>query len=127
MKKLGKRLLIVLIIVAVLYGGYMIFINPSGYTDKEKLATDFFENIDNANACTTYFAEETTDYCESFVALFDGETITVEDTRSTSSGVTVTISIDGNEDDFLVTFIAEVVTVIKVFFNSRYYYIDVIQ
>ena len=45
MKKFRKIAIIVVVVVGVLYGGYMLFINPSGYTDKTELTQDFFLDI----------------------------------------------------------------------------------
>lgn len=127
MKKLGKRLLIVAIIGGLLYLGYLFFVMPSGYTDRAQLTEDFFTNMNASDACDTYFNPETTSHCASFVALFEGETLTVEDTVPTSRTVTVTVDVGGNTASFEVSFVEEEVTGIKGFFNPVYYKIDIIQ
>ena len=127
MKKLGKRLLIVVIIVGVLYGAYMLFVMPAGYTDKDQLATDFFTNINDANACDTYFSSETASYCESFTALFEGETVGVSRTVTSGSTIIATVTVGTNSEEFTVSFITKEVTGMKSFFNKEYYYIDIIE
>lgn len=127
MKKVGKWVLIFVIIVGVLYGAFMLFINPSGYTNREDLARDFFTDIHSAQACSKYFSVETADYCETFTDLFIGETLTVDSVSSTVNKVTVTISINGNSDSFDVTFVELDVHGVKGFFHNVYYRIDVIQ
>lgn len=127
MKKFGKFVLIILIIGAVLYGSFMIFVNPSGYTNTEDLTRDFFTNIHSNSACSTYFNPETEEFCDTFTALFDGETIVIDSLSRTNRSVSVTISVDGNSDSFEVTFVEIPVTGIKRFFNSSYYKIDIIE
>ncbi len=127
MKKLGKRLGIVAIIAVVLYAAWMIFVNPTGYTDKTDLARDYFTNMDSSTACSTYFTTETADFCADFASLFDGEDVTVTKVVARSSVVVVTIDVNGNEEDFEVSFVSEPVTGVKHFFNSVYYKIYDIQ
>lgn len=127
MKKLGKRLLIVLIIAGVLYGAYMLFVMPAGYTDRGQLASDFFTNMNDADACETYFGTETRSYCSSFVDLFSGETVTVKRTVNSGNNIIATIAVGSTEEEFVVSFVSEEVTGIKRFFNSSYYYIDIIE
>lgn len=127
MKKFGKRLIVVAVIGGLLYLGYLLFVMPSGYTERDQLAEDFFLNMNAADACDTYFNPETVSHCASFVTLFDGETLTVEDTVPTSRTVIVTVDVGGNTASFEVSFVEEEVGGIKGFFNPVYYKIDIIQ
>lgn len=105
----------------------MLFVMPSGYTDKDQLVTDFFTNMDSSDACETYFGDETRSYCDTFVQLFDGETVTVKRTVTSGSTIIATIEVGSNEEEFIVTFVSKDVTNYKRFFNSSYYYIDTIE
>jgi len=126
MKKLRKRLIIILVLAGVLYGGYMLFINPSGYKDETELTQDFFKDIHSSTACDTYFNPETITYCESFTALFDGQTVVIDTVSTTPAGATVTITVGTTSTTFFVTFVETPVTGIKRFFNKTYITIDLI-
>lgn len=127
MKKLGRRLLILIIIGGVLYGGYYFFVRPTGYTSKSELARTFFTEIHQNDACSSYFQEETQSFCENFTLLFEGETLTIGTVTETAQTAKVTITIDGNTETFEVSFVQETVTGIRGFLNNYYYKIDTIQ
>lgn len=127
MKRFGRRLLILLILGGLLYGGYYFLIRPTGFTSQEELTTAFFENMNSNDACDTYFNPETKTFCATFVTLFDGEEIAVDSVLETANGVTVTISNDGTTATFEVTFIAESVEGVRGVFHNRYYLIDTIK
>ena len=127
MKKLGRRLLILLIIGGVLYGGYYFFVRPTGYTSKSELARTFFTEIHQNDACSSYFQEETQAFCDGFVELFEGETLTIGAVTETAQTAKVTVTVNGNSDTFEVFFVRETVTGIRGFLTNYYYKIDTIQ
>lgn len=127
MKKAGKRLLILAIIGAVLYGAYFIFARPTGYTDKRTLVESYVANIGANTDCTEYFDPETIGYCETFSALFEGQTVTIESMTQTSQTVNVTLDVGGNTDSFAITFTSESLTGIRGIIHGQYYLIDIIE
>ena len=127
MKKLGRRLLILVIIGGVLYGAYFFFVRPTGFTSKSTLAREYFTNIHETDACETYFQEETQDYCDTFSALFDGQTLTIGAVTETAQTANVTITVGDNSETFTVRFVSEPVGGLRGFLNSTYYKIDTID
>lgn len=127
MKKFGKRLLILIILGGLLYGGYYFFVRPTGYTSQVELAQTFFTELDRTDACEMYFNPETESFCTTFQTLFEGETYAVDSVTESASGVTVTISDGGSTASFDVTFIAEPVTGLRGVFHNQYYLIDTIE
>jgi hypothetical protein len=127
MKRLRRRLLIVLILGGILYGGYFFLIRPTGFTSQEELASTFFEQMNTSDACETYFNPETESFCATFITLFDGEQLVVESTTETADGVTVVVSHNGTTATFEVTYIEESITGLRGVFHNRYYLIDTIQ
>ena len=127
MKKAGKRLLILAIIGVILYGAYFFLARPTGFTDRRALVESYFTNIASSSVCSDHFNPETVSYCESYSALYDGQTVTIDSLTQTATTVNVTISINGNTDTSVVTFITEPLTGIRGFLHNQYYLIDDIQ
>lgn len=127
MKRLGKRILILIVLGGVLYGGYFFLVRPTGFTSQEELASTFFEDMNSSNACETNFHPETISFCATFVTLFAGEQVVIDSVTKTAEGVTVVVSNNGTIASFDVTFIAETVDGVRGVFHSRYYLIDIIQ
>ena len=127
MKKLGRRLLILLIIGGVLYGAYYFFVRPTGFTSKSELARSYFTSIHEPTVCEDHFQVETVSFCETFASLFDGETLVIDSVTETSQTANVTITIDDTTETFEVSFIRTTVTGLRGFLNGYTYTIDTIQ
>jgi hypothetical protein len=100
LKKGLKRITRLIVIIAVIFLFYKLFLTPQGYTSDVKLAKDFFQNLQTSTACDTYFLDETKDLCESFQSMMDGQTYEITGVVSMNQTVLVTIS----NDDLSVTF-----------------------
>ena len=126
MKKVGRLLIIIIVLGAIGYGFYMIFVMPKGFVNKEDLAQSYFENISSSTLCEKHYSPETLSNCEEVKQSFSGETITVSNVSSFGDTVTVTITLGDNDETFDVTFIKEDNSGIKAIFNKAYYFIDTI-
>lgn len=126
LKKLKKLLIIVVVIAGVGYVSFLVFVNPAGFVDKEELINSYFDNIKSDDLCDNHFNPETKDFCISFTNLMDSRVIEVIDLTINGDNYVVTISIDGTEGEFDITFIEIEVTGLKSFLNKTYYKIDLI-
>ena len=126
LKKLKKLLIIVVAIGAIGYVSFLVFVNPAGFTDKEELINSYFDNIESDDLCDDHFNSETNDFCISFTNLLDSREIEVIDLTKNGDDYIVTISIDGTEGEFDITFVEIEVTGLKSFLNKIYYKIDLI-
>ena len=77
MKKFGKRLLIFLGFVEVLYGAYMVFMMPSGYVNKTDVVNGYITNLSSEDVCEKHFNEETQDHCDSMTTLLKDHVVVV--------------------------------------------------
>ena len=127
MKKFGRFLLVIIILGALGYGFYMLFVMPKGFVKKEDILTSFISNVGQANVCEEHYNPETYSNCEAIVAGLTGESVAITDLSAFGSEVTMTLTIGDTDEDFTVTFIEEEVTGLSGFFNSKYYYIDIIE
>ena len=124
MKKLGKRLLIFIGILGVLYAAYMIFMMPSGFVDKNALVNSYIDNLSASDVCEEHFNEETAGHCAALTGLMKDHTVVVVNTTTSGDNLIVYLTVDGSEINFVVSFIEVPVTGLKSFFNKTYYYID---
>lgn len=127
MKKIGRFFIIILVLGAIGYGFYMIFVMPKGFVNKENLAQSYFENISSSRLCEEYYNPETLSNCETIKAQFSGETLIVSNISSFGDTVTITLTIGESDETFDVTFIEEENSGLKGIFNKKYYYIDIIE
>ncbi len=126
LNKLKKLLIMIVVISGVGYGGFIVFVTPAGFTDKEELINSYFDNIESDDLCDDHFNSETNDFCISFTNLLDSREIEVIDLTKNGDDYIVTISIDGTEGEFDITFVEIEVTGLKSFLNKIYYKIDLI-
>jgi len=128
MRKLLRLGIIVVIVAGVLYVGYLVFVNPRGFTNKETLVESFIDNINSSDVCEKHFNEETLSYCEDFVGLFEGNSVVITEIDTNGSNVVFSLMIDDNvnEIEFTASFVSEEVTGLKSFFNKEYLLIDYI-
>ena len=124
MKKFGKRVLIFVGILGVLYAAYMIFMMPSGYVNKIDVVNGYIANLDNADICEKHFNEETQNHCDSITNLFEGKEVIITNTVVDGDNIILSVTVDGIAMEFEVSFVAVTVTGVKSVFNKIYYYID---
>ena len=125
-KKFLRFIIIIVVIGALGYGGFLVFVNPAGFTDKEELINSYFENITSESLCEDHFNTETEDFCINFQTLIEDKTIVVTSLISNGSGYRVQALIDDEETEFDFTFEEIEVTGLKAFMNSKYFKIDLI-
>ena len=126
LKKLRKLLIIFVVLGGLGYIAFLVFVNPSGFTDKEELVNSYFDNIQSSDVCDEHFNPETVDFCTSFKTLLDGRTLEITDLSKNGDQYELTILIDSVETEFIVSFIEIPVTGLKSFMNGTYYKIDFI-
>ena len=124
MKKLGKRLLIFVGFLGVLYAAYMVFMMPSGYVNKTDVVNGYITNLSSADVCEKHFNEETQEHCESMTGLLKDHVVVVNSAVVNGDNITLSLTVDGTTMVFDVSFVAVEVTGVKSFFNKTYYYID---
>lgn len=125
MKKLLKRVLIVVGVIALLYFVYLFFIMPNGFVNEEAVVTSFIENIESSDVCQTHFIEETSSICEAFITSVEEESLVIESMTKTSSGMSVVIKVTDEVDlDFDFTFKTYEPSGLRKFFNGEYYLIE---
>ena len=124
MKKFGKRLLILLGFVGVLYAAYMVFMMPSGYVNKADVVNGYITNLNSADVCEKHFNEETQDHCDSMTTLLKDHVVVVNSAVANGEKITLSLTVDGTTMQFEVSFVAVPVTGLKSFLNKTYYYID---
>ena len=124
MKKFGKRLLILLGFVGVLYAAYMVFMMPSGYVNKADVVNGYITNLNSADVCEKHFNEETQDHCDSMTTLLKDHVVVVNSAVANGENITLSLTVDGTTMQFEVSFVAVPVTGLKSFLNKTYYYID---
>ena len=126
LKKLKKLLIVVVVIGGIGYVSFLVFVNPAGFVDKEELINSYFDNIESDDVCNDHFNPETNDFCVSFSNLLDSRVIVVTNLTKNGDDYVVTITIDGTEGEFDISFIEIEVTGLKSFLNKTYYKIDLI-
>lgn len=126
LKKLKKLLIIVVVIGGIGYVSFLVFVNPAGFVDKEELINSYFDNIQSDDLCDDHFNPETKDFCVSFTNLLSSREIEVIDLTKNGDDYIITITIDGTEGEFDITFIEIEVAGLKSFLNKTYYKIDLI-
>ena len=126
LNKLKKLLIMIVVISGVGYGGFLVFVTPAGFTDKELLINSYFTNIQSEEVCTDHFNAETTDFCLNFQTLVDNKTLEITSLIQNQDDYRVIILIGGVETEFDITFIEIEVTGVKSFVNKTYYKIDII-
>ena len=126
MKKLFKRVMILGIVSAVLYGGYFFLVKPNGYTDRSKLVNDFVNSMDVSGSCDEYFNSETVDLCEEFIDELDGKDVVFDSGVMRTGKLEATFLIDDTEVDFVVVFEAYEPSGLRSYFDDYYYKIDYI-
>ena len=124
MKKFGKRFLILLGFVGVLYAAYMVFMMPSGYVNKADVVNGYITNLNSADVCEKHFNEETQDHCDSMTTLLKDHVVVVNSAVANGEKITLSLTVDGTTMQFEVSFVTVPVTGLKSFFNKTYYYID---
>lgn len=125
--KLGKLLIIIVIIGGLGYIAFLVFMNPSGFTNKEDLIKGYFNNISSESACEDHFNSETLNFCDNFQNLIETRTIEITDLLQNGDNYKATVLIDDVEIEFIITFIEIEVTGLKSFLNTTYYEIDFIE
>lgn len=125
-KKLGKLLIILVGVGGVGYVAFLVFVSPSGFTEKEELINSYFENITSSTVCDDHFNTETQDYCTSFTSIIDTRTIEVSTLTENGDNYTVVVLVDNVSLEFDISFVEIEVTGLKAFLNSTYYEIDFI-
>lgn len=126
LKKLRNIVIVLAILGGIGYGSFLVFVNPSGFTDKEELINSYFDNIQSESTCDNHFNTETQDFCLNFTDLLDSRTLEITNLAKSGEGYLVTILVDNVSLEFDVTFIEIEVTGVKSFLNSTYYKIDFI-
>ncbi len=124
MKKFGKRLLIFIGFLGVLYAAYMIFMMPGGYVNKVDAVNGYITNLSAEDVCEKHFNEETQAHCASMTGLLKDHVVVVTSTTVSGDNVTLALTVDGVPMEFDVSFVAVEVTGVKSFFNKTYYLID---
>ena len=124
MKKFGKRLLIVIGFLGVLYVAYMVFMMPSGFVNKTDVVNSYISNLSSADVCEQHFNEETQDHCASMTGQLKDHVVVVTSIAASGDNLILTITVDGTVMVFEVSFVVVEVTGLKSFFNKTYYYID---
>lgn len=124
MKKFGKRLLIFIGFLGVLYVCYMVFMMPSGFVNKTDVVNSYITNLSTADVCEKHFNEETQAHCESMTGQLKDHVVVVSSIAASGDNLILTITVDGTIMVFEVSFVAVEVTGVKGFFNKTYYYID---
>ena len=124
MKKIGKIFLIIVIVGAVLYGAFMVFVNPGGFVDKSTLTNSYIDNLTKTGVCADHFNEETQAHCDSMTDLLKGHTVVVVSAIVSGENINLTITVDSAEMSFVVSFVEVEVTGLKSTFNKTYFLID---
>ncbi len=124
MKKFGKRVLIFVGIIGVLYAVYMLMVMPGGYVDKNDLVNGYVDNLNSSDVCLDHFNEETQGHCAAMTELLKDHTVVVTSTVTSGDTLIVYLTVDGSEVDFVVSFVEVEVTGIKSVFNKTYILID---
>ena len=127
MKKLIKIVGIIVIVLGVIYGSYLLFVVPNGFTSEEAAVASFITNMDDNNTCSEHFYSETTDICEFLVLELGSKEVEFTSGVKTSEGMDITLTIDTIEVDFEVTFYEYEPSGLRSFFNSEYYLIETIE
>ncbi|KFZ26146.1 MAG: hypothetical protein KQ78_01642 [Candidatus Izimaplasma bacterium HR2] len=126
LNKLKKLLILIVVISGVGYGGFLVFVTPAGFTDKEVLINSYFTNIQSEEVCTDHFNSETTDFCLNFQTLLDDKTLEIASLTKNGENYIVIVTVDDVDIEFDVSFIEIEVTGVKSFLNNIYYKIDII-
>jgi len=124
--KLRNLLFGLIIIAGVGYAVYFVFIIPAGFTDKEELINSYFTNIQSESLCEDHFNPETEDFCLNLQILIENRTLVVTTLTKDGDNYLATVSVDGVDNIFEISFIEVEVTGLKSFMNSTYYLIDLI-
>lgn len=124
MKKFGKRVLIFVGFLGILYAAYMVFMIPSGYVSKVDLVNGYISNLDSSDVCEKHFNLETETHCESMITLLKDHEVEVTSVAGSGENIILTLTLDGSEIYFEVSFIEVEVTGVKSVFNKIYYLID---
>ena len=124
MKKKLKIIGIALGVLAVLYGGYIVFLGPDGFTSEDELVESYITNLSSTDVCLTHFNEETQDVCNVFASSLKTEEVSVVSVSVSGDEAEVTLNVNGNNESFTFIFISEEATGIKGFLYSSYYLID---
>ncbi len=127
MKKLGKRLFIIIIVGAVLYGAYFLFMKPNGFVSSSAVSESFFSSLSESDVCENHFNSETTDLCTVVVDELDGKTVVVDDVVTSGSETTVTLTVDAVEISFVITCITQEPSGLRGILTNEYYLIDTIK
>lgn len=126
LKKLRNLLIIVVVLGAIGYVAFLVFVNPAGFVNKEDLINSYFDNIASDTVCDDHFNSETTDYCTTFKSLIDQKTVEVSSLTPSGTSYVAVVLVDGVEIEFTFTFNEVTVTGIKSILNKTYYEIDFI-
>ncbi len=126
LNKLKKLLIYIVVLGGVGYGGFLVLVNPGGFTNKEELINSYFTNIESETVCIEHFNSETEDFCLSYTNLMDNNTLEVKTLTKNGNDYIATVSVDSVDIEFDISFVEIKVTGLKSFFNSTYYLIDVI-
>lgn len=124
MKKFGKRVLIFIGFLGVLYASYMIFMMPAGYVNQTDVVNGYITNLKSTDVCEKHFNEETQDHCASMTNLLKDHVVVVTSIVASGDDMIVSLTVDGVIMQFKVSFVAVPVTGVKSVFNKTYYYID---
>lgn len=124
MKKFGKRVLIFIGIIGVIYAAYMIFVMPAGYINEADVVNGYITNLNSADVCEKHYNEETQDHCDSMTTLLKDHIVVVTGTSANGDLITLSITVDGVAMEFDVSFVEVEVTGVKSVFNKTYYLID---
>ena len=124
--KLRNLLFGIIILAGVGYAVYFVFIIPAGFTDKEELINSYFTNIQSESLCEDHFNSETEDYCLNLQLLIEDRTLEVVTLTIDGDNYLATVSVNGEDIEYEISFIEIEVTGLKSFMNSTYYLIDFI-
>lgn len=126
MRKLGKFLLVIVVLGGIGYGVFTFFLSPTVNNDKLTLTASFLDNITDATVCESHFNPNTISLCESFQTTMGSTSFTHTEVAA-GSNVVSTITISGNDESFTFSFIEEENTGLGAFLNATNYYIDLIE
>jgi hypothetical protein len=127
MKKLLKRLGILIAVGVVLYGGYMLFVTPNGYTTEEDVVRAFFTNMNEETVCEDTWYEDTTEVCAFLVEEFGDKEIVIDEVVDSVDGMLIRFSADGTDLEFYATFYTYEPTGLRSITADTYYKIEIMN
>lgn len=127
MKKRVKQLGVIIVVLGTLYGAFLVFAKPNGFTSENELILSFAEHINETDVCVEHFNEETMTICNAFIAQIEDHDVVFKEAKKDVYGTELTFTIDDIDISFAVTFSTYEPSGLRARLNDEYYLFDTIR